>query len=82
MRFMHNYLIILNPDRESGGYTVSVPALPGCVTHGETVEDAIANAKKAITAYLHDETRESLAAAGVEQEYLFAHVEVPVAVAS
>jgi predicted RNase H-like HicB family nuclease len=82
MTHMPSYLIILNPDRENGGYTVSVPALPGCVTHGETVEDAIANAREAIAAYLHDETPESLAAAGVEQEYLVVNVEVPLVVTS
>lgn len=79
---MNTFLVILSPDRESGGYTVSVPSLPGCVTHGENIEDAMANVKEAIAAYLHDETPESLAAAGVEQEYLLANVEVPAVIAS
>lgn len=34
------------------GYTVIVPSLPGCVTYGETIEDAIAMAREAIELYL------------------------------
>jgi len=37
---------------EKGGYTVMVPALKGCVTFGETVEEAIAMAKEAIEGYI------------------------------
>ena len=37
---------------EEGGYTVIVPALKGCVTFGETVEEAIAMAKEAIEGYI------------------------------
>ncbi len=32
------YTIVLDPDVEEGGYTVTVPALPGVVTQGETVD--------------------------------------------
>ena len=37
-----------------GSYTVSVPALPGCMTFGETVEDAIQMAKEAIELYIEE----------------------------
>ena len=40
--------VILIPDREVGGYTVEVPSLPGCITEGDTVEEALANAREAI----------------------------------
>ncbi len=49
--------VILIPDREVGGYTVEVPSLPGCVTEGDTVEEALTNARDAIDLYieaLHD----------------------------
>ncbi len=46
------YAIILRPEPEEGGYSVSVPALPGCHTQGETLEEAIANAKEAIQVYI------------------------------
>jgi len=48
----YQYTIILHPDPEEGGYTVTVPALPGCVTQGETIEEAIAMAKDAIRLYV------------------------------
>ena len=35
-----------------GGYVASVPALPGCMTQGETFEEARKNAKDAIAGYL------------------------------
>ncbi len=37
---------------EEGGLVVSVPELPGCWTQGETRDEALANAKEAISAYL------------------------------
>ncbi|HZS78597.1 MAG TPA: type II toxin-antitoxin system HicB family antitoxin [Ktedonobacteraceae bacterium] len=56
---MRKYTIILDPDTEDGGYTVTVPALPGCITQGETVEQCIERAQEAIIGYI-----ESLRAAG------------------
>lgn len=46
------YTIVLEPDTEEGGYSVLVPALPGCATQGETIEECIAMAREAIQAYL------------------------------
>jgi len=45
------YRLLLNREPE-GGYTVLVPTLPGCITYGETVEEAIAMAKEAIELYI------------------------------
>ncbi len=56
---MRKYTIILEPDTEEGGYTVTVPALPGCITQGETIEQCIERAQEAIIGYI-----ESLKAAG------------------
>ncbi len=39
---------------EDGGYAVSIPALPGCISEGETFEDALKNIKEAATLYLDD----------------------------
>ena len=46
-----NYRILLKKEPE-GGYTVMVPLLPGCVTYGETIEEAIDMAKEAIELYI------------------------------
>jgi antitoxin HicB len=56
---MRKYTIILEPDLEEGGYTVTVPALPGCITQGETIEQCIERAREAIADYI-----ESLVADG------------------
>ncbi len=45
------YRILLNREPE-GGYTVTVPTLPGCVTYGENVDEAISMAKEAISLYI------------------------------
>ena len=39
---------------EEGGYTVFVPSLPGCITYGETVNEAIDMAKEAIELYIEE----------------------------
>jgi antitoxin HicB len=49
---MRRYTIILEPDPEEGGYTVTVPALPGCITQGETIEQCIERAREAIAGYI------------------------------
>ncbi|NMG21501.1 type II toxin-antitoxin system HicB family antitoxin [Brasilonema bromeliae] len=43
--------VILEPSDE-GGYTVSVPLLPGCISEGETIEEALDNIQEAIKLYL------------------------------
>lgn len=43
--------VYLEPSDE-GGYTVIVPSLPGCISEGETKEEAIKNIKEAIELYL------------------------------
>jgi predicted RNase H-like HicB family nuclease len=41
-------------EAEEGGYTVTVPLLPGCISEGDTFEKAKANIADAITLYLED----------------------------
>ncbi len=43
--------VVLEPSEE-GGYTVFVPALPGCISEGETKEEALRNIREAIELYL------------------------------
>jgi len=49
---MSSFTILLHPDRDAGGYTVTVPTLPGCVTQGETLEEAVAMARDAIRLHI------------------------------
>ncbi|MBL7962459.1 MAG: type II toxin-antitoxin system HicB family antitoxin [Flavobacteriales bacterium] len=45
------YRILLTQEPE-GGFTVMVPALPGCITYGENIDHALAMAKEAIELYV------------------------------
>ena len=49
---MREYTVVLNPDEEGRGYTVRVPALPGCITQGRTRKQALERAREAIAAYV------------------------------
>lgn len=46
-----SYRVMLRNEKE-GGYTVMVPSLPGCITYGDTIEEAIKMAKEAIELYI------------------------------
>jgi len=48
---VRKYSIVLEPE-ETGGFFVSVPALPGCFTRGETVEECKERAAEAIAVHI------------------------------
>lgn len=54
-----NWKVVLEKDKETGLFTISVPALPGCISQGRTRKDALKNIKEAIELHL-----ESLAEEG------------------
>ena len=43
-------------EAEEGGYWAEVPALPGCVTEGETIDEVTANLREAVEGWLSVET--------------------------
>ena len=47
------YTVILQQDSD-GGFVVSVPALPGCVSQGDTRAEALSNIRDAIELYVED----------------------------
>jgi len=53
MNYTYKLRLVPEPD---GGYTVFVPALPGCITFGENVDEAIEMAKEAIGLYVEELT--------------------------
>ena len=58
--------IYLEPSDE-GGYTAIVPALPGCISEGETKEEAIKNIREAIDLYLEPVEDDDLAVSNAEE---------------
>lgn len=51
---------IVLEEQEEGGYTVYVPSLQGCVSQGETLEEALKNIKEAIQLYLEPNENEMI----------------------
>ena len=71
------YTVVLIPEHEAGGFSVTVPALPGLFTQGDSREEALEAAREAIAFHL-----ECLAEEGEPipaDDLQFEHVEVAVA---
>jgi predicted RNase H-like HicB family nuclease len=56
--------VILEPSDE-GGYTAFVPSLPGCISEGKDIDDALANIQEAIELYLEPVEQEIASREGV-----------------
>ncbi len=51
------FKVVLEPSEE-GGYTVFVPSLPGCISEGDTADEAYQNIREAIELYLEPDDKE------------------------
>ena len=49
----YTYKVLLRKEPE-GGFTASVPALPGCITYGENIDEAMSMVKEAIELYVEE----------------------------
>lgn len=54
------YKVVLEPDLEDDGYVAHCPALPGCYSQGATKEEAVANIREAIEAYIESLQKDNL----------------------
>lgn len=63
---------------EEGGYSVHVPALPGCVSQGETKEEALRNIREAIELYVESLKEDGLPVPESEPEVIMEDVGVAV----
>lgn len=54
MALERSYTVVLLPEPKVGGFSVSVPSLPEIVTQGETEQEALANAREAISLVISD----------------------------
>lgn len=70
------FTVILTPELDGSPYNVSVPALPGCVTWGVTVEEALEMAKDAIALFLEGEDLDELLGEGQPTDSIVATVTV------
>jgi predicted RNase H-like HicB family nuclease len=62
---------------EDGGYTVTVPSLPGCISEGDTFDEALKNIKEAVALYL-EVMKKDKEKIKEEEEIIFAPVKVKI----
>ncbi len=67
---------------EEGGYLVSVPSLPGCLTEGDTFEEAIVMAKDAIAGYIESLKKHNEPIPAGETRAFVGTLDVPIALPS
>lgn len=53
MQSIRTYRVVLRKEPE-GAYTAIVPALPGCITYGDTIEEAMKMAEEAIELFIEE----------------------------
>ena len=54
---MKKFRVVITHDLEYKGYVVDVPELPGCMSQGKTIDEALTNIKDAINGWLHVEKK-------------------------
>ena len=69
-----NYTILIHP-AEEGGYWTEVPALSGCFSQGDTVEEAIENTRDAIECFTAALREDGIEVSG-DDGFLIAHVSI------
>ena len=57
-------ITVILEKQEEGGYTVYAPSLPGCISEGDTKEEALKNIKEAIELYLEADTNDLITYSG------------------
>ncbi len=74
---MRKYTVLLTPDQDEGGYVVTVPALPGCVTQGDTREEALERAREAIQCHIEGLRTDGLPVPQEQEGPALVKIEVP-----
>lgn len=70
------YTVIFEP-AEEGGYVVTVPALPGCISEGDTFEEAVRMIKDAMKGYLAVTRKEGLEIPKETEDVVVTRISVP-----
>jgi predicted RNase H-like HicB family nuclease len=68
----------MEKDSSDGGYTGTVPGLPGCITEGDTFEEALINAQEAIRGYFEALAKEGFPLPQEAPRLIFGEVDVAI----
>lgn len=49
---IYQYTAVFEPDKKLGGFTVTIPSLPGCISEGDNFEHAASNIQEAAELYI------------------------------
>jgi len=75
---VYQYTAVFEPDKKSGGFTVTIPVLPGCISEGDTFEEALKNIQEAASLYLETMKKEGEDLPSEEKGIVMAPVEVKI----
>lgn len=65
------FKVIITYDAEYSGYVVDVPELPGCMSQGKTLDEAMNNIKDAIKGWIHVEKKHGRVDVQPEEKEIF-----------
>ncbi|MDP3989196.1 MAG: type II toxin-antitoxin system HicB family antitoxin [bacterium] len=72
-----SYTAVFEPDEEGGGFTASIPSLPGCISEGDTFEEALHNIQEAARLYIEFMKEKKRDIPAEERGVFIAPIEVP-----
>lgn len=78
VRKIYHYMAIFEPDEKFKGFTVTIPSLPGCISEGDTFEEALKNIKEAAGLYLETMIKEEKETPYQNESVVIAPVEVKI----
>jgi len=75
---IYQYTAVFEPDEKVGGFTVTVPSLPGCISEGDTFEEALKNIQEAASLYIEVMQKRKTEILQEEKGVVIAPIEVAV----
>ncbi len=75
---IYQYTAIFEPDEKAGGFTVTIPSLPGCISEGDTFEEALENIQEAAGLYIEVMQKRNFEVLKEEKGVVIAPVEIKV----
>lgn len=75
---VYQYTAVFEPDEKSGGFTATIPSLPGCISEGNSFEEALENIQEAASLYIEVMQKRKIEIPIEEKGVVIAPVEVKI----